>query len=107
MARNSARQRHVPRLASRTHEAVAALPVLVAHAAETQIGDARAAQLAEAREGGAVGARVQDRIDPVARALQRSAQVRRAEKENVAYAPRPRMARFGAVAARAARDQAA
>ena len=83
--------RHLPlrRGAIGGGEAVLARPVLVEKAAVAKVGDAGAAQLAEARERGRVRARVEHHVHPVAAALERRAIVRRAEEDDLAHAPRP------------------
>ncbi len=78
-------------------EAIAALPVLVEQVAVAQVGDAGAAQLAQARERRRVGRGAEQQVDPVAAALERRAVVRRAEEDEVVEARRPALAGLRAV----------
>ena len=67
-------------------ESIRARPVLVEQVAVAQVGDAGAAQPAQARERRGIGRRAQQRVDPLAGALERRAVVRGAEEDHVAHA---------------------
>src|SRR5208282_3698600 len=88
-------------------EAIAALPIFIQQVAVTQIGDAGAANLAEAGQRGSVRARLQDEVYPVPYALQRHSMVRRAEEDESVQPLRPPVARRRAVVAGTTGNQAA
>ena len=86
-------------------KAVVAAPVLVAHVAVAQVGNAGAAQHAQAREGLGVRLTLEQHVDPVPAALQRRAVVGRAQEHQCAEPPHPIGALLRAVVHRAARHQ--
>ena len=75
--------------------------------AVAQVGDAAAAQLAQAGKRPAVRRAAQQHIHPVARTLQRCAMVRRAQEDDAAQLRQPAVPGLGAVVAGAARHQPA
>ena len=75
--------------------------------AVTQVGDAGAADLADARQRGRERRRAQDHVDPVAAALQRCAVVRRAHADQMAQELQPDVIQPCGLTAGAARDQSA
>ena len=107
VARDAFRQRHGHAEVAAAREAIALVPVLVDQVAEPQIGDARAADLAEASEWRGVRARAEQHVHPVAAALERRAVMRRAEEDELVETPQPRVARQRAVVAGAAGDEPA
>ena len=81
------------------------VPVFVHQIAEPQIGDARAADLANASQWRGVLAHAEQDVDPVAAALQRRPVMRRAEENELVDPPRPFVARQRAVMEGAAGDE--
>ena len=101
------RQRHAlptVRLAVKT---VVAVPVLIEHATEAQVGDPGAAQLAEPGKRRGEGRAAEQDVDDVASALQRRAVVWRAEKDDVPQPLRPTQPVRSGVMHRTADEQAA
>ena len=96
-----------PARVAAVREAIAALPVLVEHVAEAQVGDAGAADSPQARQRSAVAAHAEQEIDPVAAALERGAVVGRAEADELGELAPPAVSGELAVVAGAARHQAA
>src|SRR5688500_10125651 len=70
-------------------EPSAALPVLAEHVAEAEVGDARAADPTECAEWSRVRREIEQPIDPVATALERSAVMWRAERDQRAQTIAP------------------
>src|SRR6185295_992841 len=91
------RQRHRPARVVAGPEAVATEPILVEEIAVTEIGDAGAAHLAEAREGRGVGGPLQDSVEPVSATLEGRAVVRCPEKDERAQPMPPCMSRDRAI----------
>ncbi|OIQ67257.1 hypothetical protein GALL_511670 [mine drainage metagenome] len=75
--------------------------------AVAQVGDAGAAQLADAGQRAAVGCAAQDHIDPVAGTLQRGSVVRCTQKDDIFQIPGPLQSRQAGIVHGTARDQTA
>src|SRR5437016_8723612 len=73
-------------------EAVAPLPVLVAHVAMAQVGDPCAADLSQAGEGRAVAADPEREVHQVPGALERRAVMGRGETDQLAQMEQPALA---------------
>ena len=100
-------QRHLRAGGGAQRVGVAALPVAVDQRALAQVADAGAAAAQEAAERARLGHRVQ-RVRGVVDALrERRAQVRRAERDDVAHQPDPPLPALAGLAGGAARDQPA
>ena len=91
IAGNTRRQGQRMTLVGGVVEAAVPVPVGILHRPVAQVGDAGAAELAEARERHRVRARGEQPVDAVPAALQRRTVVRRAEKDQRADEARPRL----------------
>jgi hypothetical protein len=86
-------------------EAIACAPVFVDQISEPQVGNAGAADLAEASQWSGVAGRGQQYVYPVAAPLERSSVMRRTEENDLVDAPTPIVARQLAVMAGTADDK--